>query len=88
MKGFKGMQIKTLKSLLILATNTATILTGCGSKDTESEIESEITTEVETATIEETTSQSITSREAEIWNTRYIYAIFTVCNQKCKWNIY
>lgn len=44
---------------------TATILTGCGSKDTESEIESEITTEVETATIEETTTESETTTTEE-----------------------
>jgi hypothetical protein len=65
MKGFKGMKIKTIKSLLISATMVAIILTGCGSKDTESEIESEITTEVETATIEETTTESETTTTEE-----------------------
>jgi uncharacterized protein YgiM (DUF1202 family) len=65
MKGFKSMKIKTLKSLLIATTMTATILTGCGSKDTESEIESEITTEFETATIEETTTESETETTKE-----------------------
>jgi hypothetical protein len=60
------MKGKTAKSLLIVATITATILTGCGSKDTESEIESETTTveettEVETSTIEETPSESETT---------------------------
>jgi hypothetical protein len=60
-KVVKNMKGKIIKSLLISTTLTAIILTGCGSKDTESEIESEITTEIETATIEETTTESETT---------------------------
>jgi hypothetical protein len=59
------MKGKTIRTLLISATMATIILTGCGSKDTESEIESEITTEVETATIEETTIESETETTEE-----------------------
>jgi hypothetical protein len=62
MKGFKGMKIKTIKSLLIAITATA-ILTGCNSKNTT--IETEATTEIENLTETTTESESETETTTE-----------------------